>query len=617
MTNEYKQNVLHYLTGDLQNQTGQQELVIDRIIRNDNFLYTELGDYFDGIVRYTAFVGAKDNSQNSLDYSILCVYGTLTGESSVSTGIVILDNTYGVVQVITTWADGTKIGDINCMNVDSKGNYYAVEHTSSGYRIVELNNIVLKLASQNEYQASIINAYTLPNNWYWVDAIEKKSDGSKYFIIGERYDNQHIVGGEYNVSSNSWTFWQSSRTFGSISYWTSINKGYNVYWDNNGDLQFKICVYDNGLHVLSKSSTTNMNDNTIYVNSFTGSVDYAYFIFYSNEVGYLALTMEDTDNNESVYQIVKVDLTASTSETISMNSSSYTDTNKMYFFKNDDDIFYCTLITDVFNDIEVNFGMVNNTTLNVSLIGKITATDWRYVMCYPNIFKQYNKYKVYLQGQQAVFTVEFDWNSNNYNGAAYISQGSLVPAKANVERISGHVIREVFNRNLYNLTQYLNSYTATIQVPNQLLNNISLNYTNLISQNNNILVNKTINITKNKYEELNLNFINKFTITDDETGRDNLGGASDLIYNTINRVVGGELNKIRINYKDNTSVIRPITLNSSNTDNATYSFIVFIDKLIKNIEMISNDEYTTYQTIDGTNLELNKYYKINQRVRVE
>jgi hypothetical protein len=145
MTQDYKNNVLHYLVGDLPNQVGTQELVFNKITFNNNELYTNLGSYFDGIYRYTAYVGAKDNSNNSLNYSILCVYGTLTGESTASTGIVILDKDNEIVQVITEWADGTKIGDINCMNVDDKGNYYAVEKANDTYRIVELNNIVLKL----------------------------------------------------------------------------------------------------------------------------------------------------------------------------------------------------------------------------------------------------------------------------------------------------------------------------------------------------------------------------------------------------------------------------------------------------------------------------------------
>ena len=52
----------------------------------------------------------------------------------------------------------------------------------------------------------------------------------------------------------------------------------------------------------------------------------------------------------------------------------------------------------------------------------------------------------------------------------------------------------------------------------------------------------------------------------------------------------------------------------------TYSrsnIIVYVDKLIDNIELISNDEQTSYNKIDCSLLELNKYYKINQRVRIE
>ena len=40
------------------------------------------------------------------------------------------------------------------------------------------------------------------------------------------------------------------------------------------------------------------------------------------------------------------------------------------------------------------------------------------------------------------------------------------------------------------------------------------------------------------------------------------------------------------------------------------------DKNISKIEIISNDELTTYQTINNLNLENNKYYIITQDVYV-
>ena len=48
-----------------------------------------------------------------------------------------------------------------------------------------------------------------------------------------------------------------------------------------------------------------------------------------------------------------------------------------------------------------------------------------------------------------------------------------------------------------------------------------------------------------------------------------------------------------------------------------YNIIVYVDKLIDNIELISNDEQTSYNKINCSSLEINKYYSITQRVKVK
>lgn len=71
--------------------------------------------------------------------------------------------------------------------------------------------------------------------------------------------------------------------------------------------------------------------------------------------------------------------------------------------------------------------------------------------------------------------------------------------------------------------------------------------------------------------------------------------------------------KIRINHNDNTTKI----VNISSTINgltATYNFVVYIDKAIDTIDIISNDETTIYCSIDASNYEVGKYYKITQEV---
>ena len=50
--------------------------------------------------------------------------------------------------------------------------------------------------------------------------------------------------------------------------------------------------------------------------------------------------------------------------------------------------------------------------------------------------------------------------------------------------------------------------------------------------------------------------------------------------------------------------------------NATYDFVIYTGKLVNSIDIISNDGSTIYQTIDTSNLSVNKYYKITQEVEI-
>ena len=43
---------------------------------------------------------------------------------------------------------------------------------------------------------------------------------------------------------------------------------------------------------------------------------------------------------------------------------------------------------------------------------------------------------------------------------------------------------------------------------------------------------------------------------------------------------------------------------------------LYVDNLVDRLELVSNDKTTIYQIIDLSSLEINKYYKINQKLEV-
>ena len=131
------------------------------------------------------------------------------------------------------------------------------------------------------------------------------------------------------------------------------------------------------------------------------------------------------------------------------------------------------------------------------------------------------------------------------------------------------------------------------------------------------------NIQKNIYETLNINFINTINIKNSNNPNNeilNPLGASRL-NNSISLTTdynNAKGTKYRLNYTDNTSLVRSI-LDSQITcinNTATYDFVIYTAKLVNSIDIISNDEATVYQTIDGSSLAVNKFYKIIQEVEI-
>ena len=74
------------------------------------------------------------------------------------------------------------------------------------------------------------------------------------------------------------------------------------------------------------------------------------------------------------------------------------------------------------------------------------------------------------------------------------------------------------------------------------------------------------------------------------------------------------IGKYRVKYADDTTSVGELTINKLNDLNAQIKFSLEVTKEINNIEFISNDETTTYLTINPT-LEIGNTYIIKQKVR--
>ena len=232
-----------------------------------------------------------------------------------------------------------------------------------------------------------------------------------------------------------------------------------------------------------------------------------------------------------------------------------------------------------------------------------------------NLFEQFNLYIYYVQIGDKAYMSRQVYNIFNYNGNNYENNNSMIPKTGELYNSDNKLI---FARNLYNVSINGNTTLSSLRVPNTMLNDETINNSLLKSETNLILNNNTKNINKNIYESLTVNFYNTLKIQDRNTSNyiNNQVGS-----NRINQSVSKEedyqnakANIVKINFADGTNRIFNLIPTIENMK-ANYIFALKVDKEITNIEIMSSDNLTVYQTITP-NFEIGKKYKITQEVTI-
>ena len=210
-----------------------------------------------------------------------------------------------------------------------------------------------------------------------------------------------------------------------------------------------------------------------------------------------------------------------------------------------------------------------------------------------------------------------DYNRFNYNGDKYINENSLIPKKS--ELFSNN--KMVFAKNLYNKTISNNTIVSSIEIPKDYLNDDTVDKSLLLSETNSEIINSTKAFSKNKYENLFLNFINTLEIIDKNNNNNIFNNTGSI---SLNNAINNQdeydnaklYDKIIINYQDGTTKETGYQINYLSNKKAKITFSVKVDKKIKNAKIISNDKNIIYQLIDLKELELNKTYSIIQELEV-
>lgn len=633
MTEDYKEKLIKYMTGNLDNESGTNNpQFLPQTELNSNFvLYLEQQLNTDEIIGFIQ----PENSE------VAIAYGRYQQNDIYYGFILVIDDRLNPVQLITTYDSGTKFRPFMALNIDEDNRLYGIDadldvstgsYYSTNLRFILLNNVFTSSLNTGTYKVVLRNSYFFPSSYqttYYTNLNEtqnllyKKIGEAKYYFLSAIAPNLPyptcLFEIQINVGSpNEWNRYMFSRNGSNDT---------NVYI---GIPPYIYPVYDNDkkvtLHIGCVYSVNNSDGYSEWVFSETNSTltfDFSINAPNDRQPTFVRRSFSDTyiAFGTQIYKINYNNKSLSLIYTV-------TSFNRTYLLLKGAMVFLIYKPSGQSGKRQIGMIYDDKVYLQSELIPTASSSFW--ISTHIFIYQQYNLYRLYVinaydieagTGTSSESIVIF--NSNNYNGFPYEAPNCLVPNSSILYDTDDNII---FARNLYNKTVLGATTTSTVQIPNTMLNDVTIGKNNLMSETNLPLTEDTTDITKNIYETVNLNFANSISIRNDNDPNNTiLNPTASVRLNGSttqnNNYDDVKATKIRVNYTDGTNMV--IALNPLEQINALtdttyqYNFILQISKEVDNLQIISNDELTIYQTIDTLNLEVGKTYNILQNVEVQ
>lgn len=649
MTNDFKKTLLDYITNLTPGEPTSAEIfkeVEEKTYSDWEGYVPEEWKHF----RFEGLIKSKTSDKVIFYGGYVPKEGTIINDSK---GIIVITDSYlNPIQTIYSYSSGTLLRPIQKMLQEEDGQFIAVDstmmflptsdqqtrqaYTTNEKRIIMLNDISNK--TNENYEVNLRKSYILGNDYrnFICKDIFKNPNSSHYCFMGVRivYDGTYdpdgvrIISLKINVgSANEWWVFDSSNGY--------IYGGGYAYFDSNDDINWKILLTrnkrsENKIQTWAGKNTGNTNLVTIQDESYQIYIDSANFY---NQVAFV-------DENKAYYVqnnqqwgisgvvepkyigLYEVDLTTNTTKEIYLKSLgnyefSYLDSMFLQVVNGELYIQYCDNVDRSVHSANYSIQRYKG-EWNPILIKENGSCYSNYRMLYVsqtfnllkiNIIPNYAKSNMYM-GQ-----VTEIYNITNYNGEEYENYNSLIGKYGNI--YSNDKI--MFSRDLYNVSINNNYTVSSLEVPNTFLNDIALDVKELVGKTNTTLIQDINPITKNIYERLFLNYINTINVKDNK----DVIQLDSAKYINSNINIGTETNynntkctKVEIKYDDNTNKIFPIGWTSIDDTHKYTKFTIYVDKPIYRLELISNDQTTTYITIERE-LEVGKYYTFKQYLKVE
>nr|DAI13221.1 MAG TPA: hypothetical protein [Caudoviricetes sp.] len=650
MTEEAKKNLLDYMLGKMPSESGVEEEIfqsINNIPRDDWENNDILPEHWNNF-RYEGLIQVQNSE-------LLVLYGGYkTTDDEVRGIITILNKDFKPLKSIYQYDSGTYLRYIQCMAQAEDNTFYAIDcpdfprdeewsFTTSQKRFLMFNNFTQQI--NNDYVLTLQKSYIFPTDYFnfYCKDMYKDVNSSNYVFTGVSlkdqndpdFDSIRVINLKVNVGNeNDWNKWDSDN-----NYWL-YGASYVEFQDDNFFCRI----------LLSQNIITNKNV-SLWTKDFTQA---SFNLKTITTVNYYAV--HDTSNyknqsiflnrNELYFVLNNQQWRLSNGQTMPKYIGLYyynesTNQTQIIYEKYLGDYNFCNLeaiyIVKNNNDVYVQFNnnitQTNNDVFADYYLQRLVNDEWKPKLISSQQYFYYNRralfvtnefnllnYVSYMINPQPQYwyipNIKEIYNETNYNGEPFTDKNSLNSNSAILYSDNN----PVFARNLYNKTQNGVTTMSTIEVPSNYLNDVLVDKMDLCSENNNVIISNTNGFTKNIYETVYLNFVNTISIVNNNGPQPIYNPTAATELNTsINNPEDYDnlkLTKYKINYQDGTNTVS--NLQATLQDDGSYELLMtfFLNKTANSLELISEDEKTSYLTYNLRNVEINKFYSYNQRVRI-
>lgn len=652
MTEDYKKSLIDYVSGLLKIEQPQptdfdpNELPGTGVIKYSSNRWSDVITAFSG--KNVSINGILENE----NYDKTIMYGGyLNGDTGNSQAFLIYIDEYGFPTKVRllNWRG------IQCLKFDDINNRVygvlgdransPVANDNDAY-FVYFNNLFLTEDDANppELQYSYKIHTDSGTNYFMARDIVKHPEKSWYMIYATNYSgllNTRVLELQINVGQSNqlktWSIGSGYYSYGFYGWYNGDTPHFKTIISDSGNVYDFILATDNGDNV----SYTNLSCDTTISKPQVSSIRPLYVATNENKIYFVynVSYIENADTKKQcclyLYDGTTTIKTSYKTDVIIYENGHHDipilnvvrDVNTIYCIRvlNDEENDVCQLsvanISDNSTPTEDNFEFLGTG----EYIYRFNTYNFNTILRRNYNIVYFNSYCGYMREGLGTTTNDINGFSSNigrvkqrigYTGEPYSYYSVLVPRYVNLYYAG---VALMFSRNVYNITRFNNTTTASVEVPSKYLNNYPIGREKLFGITGYELVRENRLISKNQYEVLHINYINTINVWDEDRNityqlpaikvNNSITTGTQQVYENT------RCTKYRVNYTDNTTLVNTITWSNINDLNKQTYFVISVNKAIQNIELISNDETTTYMVINGS-FKVGKDYLITQKVRI-